>query len=445
MLLGSACFSYADTKTELVLVGQSVILIDASTGKVLYEKNSHDQHFPASTTKMMTAILALENLELSDQVPIDEEVAFTEGSRIYLLEGEEVTVKELLYGLLLESANDAAVAMAKKISGSTAEFAKLMNEKAKEYGALNTNFVNPNGLHEEAHVSTAYDLAMIAKYAMKNESFREYVSTYQHTMPATNMQETRYFYSTNRLLYDTVHKVSVNGVERTCKYDGITGIKTGYTPEAGGCLVASAKRGDPELIAVSVASTDMDRFGDCIALLDYGFANYKTVLALNEGSDLGTIDVKRGAISRVGVATKENAYATLPVEASKTVVRTEVVLKDSLKAPIKKGQKTGIVKVFAGNEQVGEYDVVATADVKKGGPLSLIGISDATAKMMLIVFLGIVFLLIVSLVVYIMIKRRQLRMKRMKRQKEREILISQRKQDRARCEEEYFGQREKRW
>ncbi len=444
MLMGTASVSYAETKTDITLVGQSAILIDASTGKVLYEKNSHDQHYPASTTKIMTAILSLENLELDDNVPIDEEVAFTDGSRIYLLENEKVMVKELLYGLLLESANDAAVALAKKISGSTPAFAALMNEKAKEYGALNTNFVNPNGLQDPAHVTTAYDLAMIAKHAIKNETFRKYVTTYRYTMKATNLQDTRYFYNTNRLLYDKVHKVSVNGVERACKYNGITGIKTGYTPEAGGCLVASAKRGDTELIAVTMASTDMDRFGDCIALLDYGFENYKTVPALDAGADLGTIDVKRGGISRVAVAAKENVYATLPVEASKDVVHTKVVLYDSLKAPVKAGQKAGVVKVYAGNEEVGEYDVVANTTVKKGGPLSVIGISDATAKMLLYILIGIIAVLILSLAGYIVFKRRQIKKRRLKRQKERQAVILQKQEDRARWEEEFFTQRQNR-
>ena len=447
LLFGSAslCYADTDTETELTLVGKGAILIDASTGKVLYEKNSHEKYYPASTTKIITAILALENIGLDDTVPIDGEIAFTGGSRIYLLEGEKVMARELMYGLLLESANDVAVAFAKKISGSTEKFAVLMNEKAKEYGALNTNFVNPNGLQDEKHVSTAYDLAMIAKYAMKNETFRKYVKTYKYKMPATNMQDTRYFYNTNRLLYDTVHEVSVNGVLRDCKYEGITGIKTGFTPEAGGCLVASAKRGDTELIAVTMASTDMDRFGDCIALLDYGFANYKTVPALDGDADLGMVKVKRGAVSRVAAAPKEAVFATLPKEASQDVVRTEIVLSDSLKAPVKKGQKAGVVKVYAGNDLVGEYDAVVTQAVKKGGPLSVIGISDAAARLMLFVFLGLIALLILSLVVYVFYKRRQIRIRREKRQKEREEMQRQRAMDRARWEEEFFGQRERRW
>ena len=170
------------------------------------------------------------------------------------MEGEQITVRDTLYGLMLESANDSAVALAKMISGSVSDFAVLMNAKAQELGALNSNFVNPNGLHEDEHLSTAYDMAMIAKYAMENPVFRDYVATYQYTVAATNMQETRYLYNTNRLLYDNINKVYVDRILRGCKYEGVTGIKTGYTSKAGGCLVAGAKRGETELIEIGRAS-----------------------------------------------------------------------------------------------------------------------------------------------------------------------------------------------
>ena len=440
LVLSSFAISYADNSGPYI-VGESAILIDAVTGEILYEKNIHEQHFPASTTKMITAILALENLNLQDPVIIDSETPFTEGSRIYLLEGEQVTVEEVLYGLFLESANDAADALAKSISGSIEEFAKLMNKKAKELGALNTNFINPHGLHDEAHVSTAYDLAMIAKYAMKNQTFRDYVSTYQYTMEATNLQETRYFYNTNRLLYDTVHTVSVNGKYRTCKYEGVTGIKTGYTSQAGGCLVAGAKRGDTELIAVTLKSTDMDRFGDCIALLDYGFANYKTVKTLSEGSDLGTVPVKRGSVSRVSVINPENAYATLPIEASEKLLRTEVELYDKLQAPVSAGQKAGVIKVYAGEELVGEYDAVTAAEVEEGGLLSVLGITDATADKIINLISAVIAVLFLLLILYILIKRRQVKRRRLKRQREKEHLRILKERERARWDEEYWKSR----
>ncbi|MDD4582921.1 MAG: D-alanyl-D-alanine carboxypeptidase, partial [Eubacteriales bacterium] len=360
---------------------------------------------------------------------------------IYLLEGENVNVRDVLYGLFLESANDSAVALAKKVSGSVEEFSKLMNKKAKEVGAKNTHFVNPNGLHEDNHMSTAYDLAMIAKYAMKNQTFRDYVSTYQYTMEATNLQETRYLYNTNRLLYDTVNKVVVNGVTRPCKYEGVTGIKTGYTSKAGGCLVASAKRGNTELIAVTMASTDMGRFADCIALLDYGFENYKTVEAISNGKDIGTVPVKRGAVKRVPVAIAEDAYATLPLEASENLIRTEVQLFDYLKAPVDEGQKAGVVKVYMGDELLGEYEAAAVETIDRGGILSVIGISDILAKKIRNIMLSVLGVLFLLLVFYIILKRKQVKRKRIIRQQQRKKLRRLKEKERSRWDEEYWRSR----
>lgn len=440
VLFGSIDVTYA-TSRELDLIGKSAILIDATTGEILYEKNIHDQHYPASTTKIMTAILTLENLELTEKLVIDEEASFTGGSRIYLLEGEDVTVEEVMYGMMLESANDAAVAFAKNIAGSVEAFAKQMNEKAAELGALNTNFVNPHGLHDDAHVSTAYDLAMIARYAMKNEIFRHYVSTYQYTMEATNLQDTRYFYNTNRMLYDNIHTVTVNGQVRGCKYDGITGIKTGYTGRAGGCLVAGAKRGDTELIAVTLASTDMGRFQDCITLLDYGFENYKTVNVLEPGKDLGTVPVHRGSVKRVKVILPDEVNATLPAEASDSLLRTEVELFDSVEAPVQQGQKAGIVKLYVGDELIGEYDAVTAETVDRGGWLSIVGIEDSTAETIRNLVLAAVVVLLLLLILYILVKRHQVKVRWLKRQQRQEKYRRLKEQEMARWDDRYGSNR----
>ncbi|HAF60579.1 MAG TPA: D-alanyl-D-alanine carboxypeptidase [Clostridiales bacterium UBA9856] len=444
VLFGSIDFVCANTR-ELDLIGKSAILIDATTGEILYEKNIHDKHYPASTTKIMTAILTLENLDLSEKLVIDEEASFTGGSRIYLLEGEDVTAEEVMYGMMLESANDAAVAFAKNIAGTVEAFAKMMNEKAAELGALNTNFVNPHGLHDEAHVSTAYDLAMIAKYAMKNETFRHFVSTYQYTMEATNLQETRYFYNTNRMLYDNLHTVTVNGQVRGCKYEGVTGIKTGYTSQAGGCLVAGAKRGETELIAVTMASTDMGRFQDCITLLDYGFENYKTVNVLESGKDLGDVPVQRGSVKRVKVILPNEVHATLPAEASNSLLRTEVELFDSVEAPVEQGQKAGIVKLYLGDELIGEYDAVIAEFVDRGGWLSVIGIEDSTEEKIQKVVIYSVVVLLLLLVMYILVKRHQVKVRRIRRQQRQEKYRRLKEQEIARWDDQYWSNRYNRY
>ncbi|MDD4564697.1 MAG: D-alanyl-D-alanine carboxypeptidase [Eubacteriales bacterium] len=397
------------------IIGETAIVIDAKTGQVLYKKNMNAQMYPASTTKLITALLALENLELSKTVTIDAETPFTEGSRIYLLEGEKVTVDQLLYALLLESANDAAVALGKEIAGTIPAFAEMMNKKAIELGAKNTNFVNPNGLHDDDHVSTAYDLAMIAMEAMKNEKLRELVTTYNYVLPATNMQETRYLYNTNRLIYDEKTQIIVNGVQRAAKYEDATGIKTGYTSNAGGCLIAGAMRGNTELISVVLKSTDAGRFADSIALLDYAFDNYKSVKAMDAETILGEIRVKRGSINRVKVVAANAGYATVPIEASSMMVDTKVVLDKDVRAPVDVGQKVGVVEIYEGETLVGTIDAVTSDKISEGGLLSIIGLSDNTAKVIESIFAAIIILIVLLFVIYVILKRRQIRRKRQRR------------------------------
>lgn len=406
------------------ILAETAVVIDAKTGQVLYDKNMNEQREPASTTKVMTSLLALENLDLNQTVTIDAETPYTGGSRIYLLEGEQVTVEQLMYAMLLESANDAAVALGKQIAGSIPAFADMMNKKATELGAKNTHFVNPNGLHEDGHLTTAYDLALIAREAMKNEEFRKLVTTYNYVLPATNKQDTRYFYNTNRLIYDKKYKELVNGVMRPAKYDGATGIKTGYTPEAGGCLIAGAKRGDTELISVVMKSTTEGRFADSIALLDYTFANFKSVKAVNKGTVLGEIPVKRGSVKKVQVITSDDVYATLPIEASSAVVSTKIKLDKKIQAPVDKGQKVGTVDIYEGDQKVGTVDAVTSSDIPQGGVLSIIGISDGKAKVIERVFAGVIILIVLLIAAYVVLKRRQVRRRRLRRQ-ERAIRYQQ--------------------
>ena len=418
ILTGPAATVHAAAEPPEILATAG-ILIDAKTGAVLYSKNADYQLEPASTTKMITCLLALENLQLSQVVTIDAETPFTEGSRIYLLEGEEITVEHLLYALMLESAIDAAVALAKEIAGSVENFAVMMNERAKELGAKNTNFVNPNGLHLEGHASTVYDLAMIAKGAMENETFRTIVSTYRHVIPATNKQEERYMYNTNRLLYDEKTKVPVLGVNRPAKYEGAIGIKTGYTSHAQGCLVAGAQREGTELIAAVLQSTDPGRFGDCIALLDYGFANFRTVQPVVAGTDTGEVSVRKGAVKTVGTIIADNGYVTLPPEASESVIKTEIKMDEDIQAPITAGQKLGVVEIYEGGELYGSVDIIATGSVEAGGfgILTSLGVADKTAGTILIVSSIVLGLVLLLLITYIILKRRQIRRRRARREK----------------------------
>lgn len=223
---------------NLDIYSPSCILIDSDSGKILYEKNAYKKMYPASTTKIMTAILTLENCKLDELVTVSDNAVSLESvpetyTRADIQAGEILTVENLLNVLLIPSANDAAIALAEHVSGSVSEFSNLMNKKAKELGCKNTNFVNPNGVHNENQYTTAYDLSLIGKYAMNNETFRKIVCKTSYTLPATNIYSStdRKFENTNELLSSDNYS-----------YEYTTGIKTGYTDSAKNCIVASAKK-----------------------------------------------------------------------------------------------------------------------------------------------------------------------------------------------------------
>jgi len=427
-LLAASGFSYIPAfalTSAPEIIAESAVLIDATTGKILYEKDKDVLKEPASTTKMMTCILTLESFPVNKVLTIDAESPFTGGSRIYIIEGEELTAGELLYALMLESANDTAVALAKAISGSVEEFAALMNKRARELGAKNPSYKNPHGLHQEGHLASAYDLAMVAFYAMKNPEFRELVSTYKYTIDPTNKQtEPRHLYNTNRLLYDEATKVPVKGVMTPAKYEGATGIKTGFTPQAGGTLAASAKHGETELIAIVLASTDAGRFGDCIALLDFGFENYYTYKAVDKSEAVQDVRVKMGSVKYAGAKISDDLYITLPREASLSLVSTKIVIDEDITAPISEGQKLGTVEVYEGGSLIGEVPVVAAEGLPEGMFLSRFGVEDSVT-LVIIKYAKIASgIIAVLLLLYAFLKiRRGIRRRARRRQRAIEIAI----------------------
>jgi len=249
------------------IVSEAAVLMDAKTGQVLYQKNMHTQMYPASITKILTVLLGIENGRLQDKVTMSREAVFsiTRGSsHIALTDGEEITLEQALYAAMLPSANDASNGIAEHISCSIEDFAVLMNKRAREAGAINSNFVNPHGLHDEEHVSTAYDMAMITRAALRNDTFRQIFGTVRYTIPPTNKQpEARDLWSEHRML--TTNRFY---------YEGVIGGKTGYTSVSQNTLVTAAKRGDRELIAVVMKSQAYGVYTDTIALFDYGFEQF---------------------------------------------------------------------------------------------------------------------------------------------------------------------------
>lgn len=364
-ILNICSCSFAD---NLSIVGEAAVLIDADTGQILFQKNPHEKLYPASTTKIMTGILAIEEGNLDDIVTIDEEVLKNlDGSHIALEPGEQISLKDLLYAALIESANDAAIAIGKYISGSYDSFISLMNEKAKEYGALNTHFTNPNGLPDENHLTTAYDLAMIAKHAMENETFRNIVKSYTYIIQPTNIKkEARYLKSANRLLYSN-SKIEVDGKVVPIKYQGANGIKTGYTYAAQQCLVSSASRGDLNLICVVLKSTGTNIYSDTHKLLNYGFNNFKKVNLTFKNEFIDNFPVEDGEMPYVTGIVDENLKTNIPID-KKNEIKRKVTISEDLRAPIKKGQVIGNIEFYLGGEKIGTSNIISTMDINKKSP-----------------------------------------------------------------------------
>ncbi len=350
------------------ITAPSAILIDSGSGDILYEKNAHTLMYPASTTKIMTAILAIESLDLSDTVVIDKESPFTTGSRIYIQEGEIFTVEQLLYALLLQSANDVAVALAKHISGDVAEFAKRMNERAKELGAKNTHFVNSSGLPDEAHVTTAYDLALIARYAMTLPEFKKIVKTVHYQIPPTNKQtETRYLRNSNRFLWGTgnANKISYRNQWIDIKYDLIDGIKTGYTVQAQQCLVASAEKNGHRLISVVLKADGKNVYKDSRTLIDYGFEHFKFIKLSDAYEKIETVRVKAGEEKYLNLVTENSLYKPIPQNAKLNKIDKIIEIDQSIVAPISANQVLGKLIFRSDDKYLGEVNLIAEKAIPK--------------------------------------------------------------------------------
>ena len=321
------------------VTARSAVVMEARTGRVLYERNMNDRRFPASTTKIMTLILALERGNLDDVVTVSAHAAGTEGSTIWLEPGDKITLRELLYGMMLHSGNDATVAVAEHIAGSVDAFARLMTEKAKELGATDTHFVNANGLPDDAHYTTAHDMALIASYGYSLPGFEAIVSTKEITFPWVK-DDTHRLRNENQMLW---------------LYEGGNGVKTGYTEAAGRCLVSAAKRDGIQLVAVVLDSNWM--WNDSILLLDYGFREIETTTVVKQGMKVGSCTVSGSRTRRVEVQAAEDVV--LPVIEGKAGYKQEVELPKALKAPVTAGETIGKLHIYYEGKEVATTDLVA--------------------------------------------------------------------------------------
>lgn len=359
-----AAASYADEKkpggvsdSELAPSARSAILLDAETGTIIYEKNSHDKLPPASITKIMTMLLTMEaiddgRLKMTDMVRTSDHAASMGGSQIFLEPGEEMSVEEMLKGIAMASGNDASVAIAEKIAGSEEEFVKMMNERAAELGMKDTNFANCNGLPAENHYSSAHDIALMSRELLKYEQITKYTGAYQDYL-RKDTQKPFWLVNTNKLVRF---------------YTGADGLKTGYTSEAKFCLSATAKRDGLRTVAVVLgAPNTKNRNNEISRMFDYAFSQYSKHSIYTKGEMLGNIKISKGAVPELQLQAEQD-YSVLVKKGGKTAdLRHEVTVPKMIKAPITAGQVVGKLSVYQGDQVVKEFELKAPADVKKAG------------------------------------------------------------------------------
>ena len=327
------------------LSAQSAILIDGHTGRVLLEHNSYQRRGMASTTKIMTALVAIESGKLSDIVTVSNSAANVEGSSMWLKSGEKISVESLLFGLMLNSGNDAATALAEYIGGDVPKFAEMMTKKAKSLGLENTSFTNPHGLDNENHYTTAYDLAQITRYALSNKKFAEIVSSKKKIVEWEDNEWGRSLRNHNKML---------------TMYQGADGVKTGFTKKCGRCLVSSATRDNLKLIAVTLnAPSD---WHDHTGMLDFGFSKYNYKKVIGKGDYMKTLPVLNGVTDSISL------YANADVELAITdkeenSIKTVYNIPENLVAPIEMGQKIGSVDVFLSDKLVARVDLISDSTV----------------------------------------------------------------------------------
>ncbi|AKV97253.1 MULTISPECIES: D-alanyl-D-alanine carboxypeptidase family protein [unclassified Marinobacter] len=334
------------------IAGSSYVLMDPKSGRIIMEENSHERLPPASLTKMMTAYIVERELDegriaMSDMVPISVNAWKTEGSRTFVREGTQVSVEDLLRGVIIQSGNDASVALAEFVAGSEGAFVDIMNQQAQLLGMKDTNFVNATGLPSPEHFSTAYDLAMLA---------RAIINDYPENYP---------LYAEKHFTYNNIRQPNRNSL--LWRDDSVDGLKTGHTEEAGYCLVASAKRNDTRFIAVVMGTNSSEaRAQEIQKMLNYGFRYYESERLFRSGQELIEARVWGGQADQLSVGMTEDVYVTIP-RGSRNDLESTVDLDSVIKAPIKVGDELGRVKVSYNGEVLVDQPVLALTEVPEGG------------------------------------------------------------------------------
>ena len=330
-------YAYSDTSYK-----SARIVMDVRTGRILFRDNIYTKLPMASTTKIMTALIALENIPLNKKVTINPQAVGIEGSSIYLESKEKIKAIDLIYGLMLQSGNDAATALAFEISGSTEAFVNLMNTKALKLGAKNTNFTNPHGLYNKDHYTTAYDLALITREALKNPIFKKIVKS-KYWLADRNGY--KHFSNKNKILD---------------LYTGGDGVKTGYTKASGRCLVASATKDNMQFIAITL--NDGDWFNTAINLLDRCFSEYKSHCVFNRGDPIKNIKIQKGSKTHLILEAADDLILPMHMDKQERILSV-ISGPDKLVAPITKGEKIGKISTYKNGELINVTPLIAKENI----------------------------------------------------------------------------------
>ncbi|GAU77438.1 D-alanyl-D-alanine carboxypeptidase family protein [Fusibacter sp. 3D3] len=360
------------TLTASDLVAESAILMDQNTGQILFSKNENMPMYPASTTKILTAIIILEDLELTQEITITKDMEGVDGSGIALEAGEVLTVDELLHALLMVSANDAAEALAKTHSGTIEAFAKVMNERAASMGALNSNFQNPHGLPDPDHLTTSYDLAMIAKYAMQNETFKGIIMTPRYEIPANAVKpDIRFLNHTNKFIPGVPgsnEKIPYRNTNVTKGYELMTGIKSGYTTKALHCFVGAATLEGRSFISVIIKSQGNNMYIDTRKLIDYGLYGTITYQLYDLGEAVTTKTLEDKRETTIQLVTEGPLSVDLPSNISVADLTRQETIQDQITLPVEKGEILGRISYYLNDLLVCETNLVS-ADAYLGEDL----------------------------------------------------------------------------
>ena len=346
------------------LSAESAVLMDLKTGTILFDKNMNDIKYPASITKVLTSILILENENYNpeDIVTVSYNATYNigaGGSNMALKENEQISMQNLFYGILLKSANDACVAVAEHLAGSSEDFVELMNEKAQEIGALNTHFANTHGYHDQNHYTTAYDMALIMREALKYEEFVKMISTTSYTIPATNLSDERTLTNSNKLILE----------DSPYYYEYCVGGKTGYTDQAGNTLVSYAKKDDMELICVVLKSQGSSMYTDTISLFEYGFSSYTNTQLFDKEDFSQTVSVVQNYndeqifLGEVTVTAEDNVFLNIPSTLDKSLISTKINLNSPLVAPISAGDTLGSIDFLYNDDIIASVNITTTEEM----------------------------------------------------------------------------------